>query len=74
MFNEIMYNNMKDFQFSEKKIPLVFYRSSEALKLEIRKITYKLAKNGWQLAQITSRGAYIYLKFKCRASNMEKSS
>lgn len=60
---------MGNFNYTEEKIPIQAYTSSEALKNEIGKRIINRRKTNWDIVQIFSEGPFIYLKFKLRIEN-----
>lgn len=56
----------EEFNYTEEKIPIQAYGSSEALKGEISRRIVNRGKTHWEIIQIFSRGPFIYLKFKYR--------
>jgi len=55
---------MGNFYIAEENILICAFSTSDALKKEIRRITLKYSKRGWDLISISTQGPFIKLKFK----------
>ena len=53
-----------DYKFSEEKIPLTSFHSSEALKDEIGQRILNRRSMNWDFVQLNSEGAFLCLTFK----------
>jgi len=61
---EVDNNHMGNFYIAEENILICAFSTSDALKKEIRRITLKYSKRGWDLISISTQGPFIKLKFK----------
>ncbi|TDI84987.1 MAG: hypothetical protein E2O79_02540 [Caldithrix sp.] len=57
-----------DYNFSEERIFLTSFRSSEALKDEIGQRISKRRSKDWDFVQLNSEGAFLSLTFKQKIS------
>lgn len=54
-------------RYTEEKISVQAYSTSEALKNGIRKAISDYRKKGWDLVCILTQGSFIHLEFKQRS-------
>ena len=57
-------NKIQKLNYSEERIFIRAYSTSEAIKGEIRKRIDEYSGRGWDFEQILSKGAFLYVTFK----------
>ncbi len=57
-------NHLNNLDYRQEKIFIRKHASAEELKTEIRNISEHYRGSGWNLIDISSKGAFLYLKFK----------